>query len=143
MDIENISHVINFDTPNFPENYMHRIGRTGRAQKEGKSILFTTEHEEPYRVAIEELMAFTIPMIVFPKEVEISDKLTREERPVEIEGHNPHKTTTGFVKGAAYHEKSEKNSQINLGGSYRRGLEKKYKKRKTRGDKKYNNRKKK
>ena len=143
LDIENISHVINFDTPNFPENYMHRIGRTGRAQKEGKSILFTTKHEEPYRVAIEELMDFTIPIIAFPEEVEISDKLTREERPVEIESHNPHKTTAGFVKGAAYHEKSEKNSQINLGGSYRRSLEKKYKKRKTRGDKKYNNRKKK
>ena len=40
LDIENTSHVINFDTPEFPENYMHRIGRTGRAGNAGKAILF-------------------------------------------------------------------------------------------------------
>ncbi len=40
LDLDEISHVINFDTPLFPENYMHRIGRTGRAEKEGRSLLF-------------------------------------------------------------------------------------------------------
>ena len=39
LDLDKISHVINVDTPRFPENYMHRIGRTGRAQELGKSIL--------------------------------------------------------------------------------------------------------
>ena len=43
LDIDNISHVINFDTPTYPENYMHRIGRTGRAEREGQSIVFSTE----------------------------------------------------------------------------------------------------
>ena len=38
LDLDKISHVINFDTPNFPENYMHRIGRTGRAEQKGKSM---------------------------------------------------------------------------------------------------------
>lgn len=142
LDIDQISHVINFDTPNFPENYMHRIGRTGRAKKQGKSILFTTEHEKEYRTAIEVLMDYTIPIIDFPTEVEISEKLTREERPEEKEAHNPHKTTQGFVAGDAYHDKSEKNSKVNQGGSYRREIAKKYKKPKTRGDKNYNNRKK-
>ncbi len=140
LDIEEISHVINFDTPNFPENYMHRIGRTGRAKKEGKSILFTTEHEQPYREAIIKLMDYEIPKLPFPKEVIISEKLTREEQPQEKEGYNPHKTTIGFVKGEAFHEKSEKNSQVNAGGKYRRELAKKYKKPKTRGDKNYNKR---
>ncbi|MBT5859267.1 MAG: DEAD/DEAH box helicase, partial [Flavobacteriales bacterium] len=46
LDLDKITHVINFDTPIYPENYMHRIGRTGRAEEEGKSILFFTEREE-------------------------------------------------------------------------------------------------
>ncbi len=57
LDIDNISHVINFDTPKFPENYMHRIGRTGRAEREGKSILFSTENEQEYVEAIEKFDA--------------------------------------------------------------------------------------
>ena len=141
LDIDEISHVINFDTPNFPENYMHRIGRTGRAKKEGKSILFTTEHEQDYRDSIEKLMDFKIPVVDFPDEVEISEKLTREERPEEKERHNPHKITQGFVAGAAFHEKSEKNSKVNSSvKKYSRELAKKYKKPKTRGDKNYNKR---
>ncbi len=141
LDIDEISHVINFDTPNFPENYMHRIGRTGRAKKEGKSILFTTAHEQEYRNAIEGLMDFKIPVNAFPEEVEISDQLTREERPDEKESHNPHKVTEGFVAGAAFHEKSEKNSKVNSSvKKYSRELAKKYKKPKTRGDKNYNKR---
>ena len=46
LDFDEVSHVINFDTPDFPENYMHRIGRTGRAEKAGKTILFSTEKEQ-------------------------------------------------------------------------------------------------
>jgi ATP-dependent RNA helicase RhlE len=42
LDLEKLSHVINFDTPAYPENYMHRIGRTGRAEEQGKAILFYT-----------------------------------------------------------------------------------------------------
>ncbi len=141
LDIDEISHVINFDTPNFPENYMHRIGRTGRAKKEGKSILFTTAHEQEYREAIEQLMDYVIPKTPFPTEVEVSEKLTREERPEEKEHHNPHKVTKGFEAGEAFHEKSEKNSKTNQGGSYRRLIAKKYKKPKTRGDKNYNKKK--
>jgi ATP-dependent RNA helicase RhlE len=52
LDLDKISHVINFDTPHFPENYMHRIGRTGRAEQDGKSILFYTDKEKIYKDAI-------------------------------------------------------------------------------------------
>ncbi|MFT6717418.1 MAG: ATP-dependent RNA helicase RhlE, partial [Saprospiraceae bacterium] len=45
IDLDKLSHVINFDTPSFPENYMHRIGRAGRAGESGKSLLFFTEAE--------------------------------------------------------------------------------------------------
>lgn len=136
LDINNITHVVNFDTPRFPENYMHRIGRTGRAEKEGKSILFSTEKELPFKERIEQLMAYKIPTFPLPEEVEIAKKLTREEQPVIKEIENP--IQLDFEKGAAFHEKRDKNKKVNLGGSYRREIAKKYKKPKTRGDKNYN-----
>jgi len=142
LDLDEISHVVNFDTPNFPENYMHRIGRTGRAEKEGKSILFYTDKEKSDKEAIEELMKVEIPKTEFPSEVEISEELTPDERPEEVEINNPHKRNEDEV-GAAFHEKSEKNSKTNQGGSYRKWIAAKYKKPRTRGDKNYNKRNKK
>ena len=143
LDFDEVSHVINFDTPNFPENYMHRIGRTGRAEKEGKTILFSTEQEQSAKLSIEVLMDTEIPLLEFPSEVEISEQLTPEETPKEVEKNNPHKRKNRETFGEAFHEKSEKNSQINQGGSYRREIAKKYKKPKTRGDINYNRRNKK
>lgn len=141
LDLDEITHVINFDTPNFPENYMHRIGRTGRAEHEGKTILFSTEKEQEDKAAIEALMAYEIPKQEFPEEVQISERLTPEERPKHIERDNPHsKPADEDAPGPAFHQKSEKNSKENLGGSYRREIAKKYKKPKTRGDKNYNKR---
>lgn len=143
LDFDGVSHVINFDTPDFPENYMHRIGRTGRAEKEGNTLLFSTEKEQEAKKGIEELMDYTIPLLALPEAIEISKQLTEEERPKENEGVSQNRTSLEYVPGPAFHEKSEKNSKINLGGSYRREIAKKYKKPKTRGDKNYNNRKKK
>ena len=88
-------------------------------------------------------MDLKIPVLELPSEVEISDQLTPDERPKEIEIDNPHKRTGDDAPGAAFHEKSEKNSQVNEGGSYRRLIAKKYKKPRTRGDKNYNKRNKK
>ncbi len=133
LDFEKISHVINFDTPDYPENYMHRIGRTGRAEHPGKSILFYTPKEEPAKEAIEALMGVMIPMIDFPDEVEISKELIPEEKPKDVMP-NPHRNQKLAPKGAALHEKSWKNQKTNQGGSYlRKG--KQYKKPQTRGDK--------
>lgn len=141
LDLDRISHVFNFDTPRFPENYMHRIGRTGRAQQEGKSVLFYTEKEEEYKNAIENLMNYEIPQIEFPEIVEISSKLTPDERPKESEMASPH-GKIAQPSGEAFHEKKAKNKKVNLGGSYKREIAKKYKKPKTRGDKGKNRRKK-
>ncbi|UPS93048.1 MULTISPECIES: DEAD/DEAH box helicase [unclassified Bizionia] len=143
LDIDNVSHVINFDTPNFPENYMHRIGRTGRAEREGKSILFYTEKEQEALERIEGLMQMTIPEIEFPENVAISTDLLEEERPQILERNNPLKLRDEDAPGPAFHEKKEKNSKENLGGSYKFKIAAKYKKPKTRGDKNYNKRNKK
>jgi ATP-dependent RNA helicase RhlE len=143
LDLDRITHVINFDTPSFPENYMHRIGRTGRADQEGKSLLFYSEFEVDKKEAIENLMNYKIPFVELPPSIEVSKRLTPEEQPEIVEINNPHKASVLEERGASFHEKSEKNSKENQGGSYRRIIEKKYKKPKTRGDKNYNRRNKK
>jgi len=139
LDLDKITHVINFDTPTYPENYMHRIGRTGRAEEEGNTILFYTENEQEDKEAIEELMDMKIPMNQLPKEVEVSRELIPEEQPRNVEIHRSHKKKTD--EEVSYHQKSEKNSKTNQGGSYRKIIAKKYKKRKTRGDKNFGKRK--
>lgn len=143
LDIDNITHVINFDTPTFPENYMHRIGRTGRAEREGHTILFSTEKEQAYKDSIEALMQMEIPVLDIPHVVEISKELIEEERTQIKEHYNPIKRRDEDAPGPAFHEKSEKNSKENLGGSYKFKIAAKYKKPKTRGDKNYNKRNKK
>jgi ATP-dependent RNA helicase RhlE len=56
LDIAGVTHVINFDTPLHPEDYVHRIGRTGRAQAEGDAFTLLTEGEMKYAFAIERVI---------------------------------------------------------------------------------------
>ena len=122
---------------------MHRIGRTGRAEKAGKTILFSTQKEREAKDKIQDLMEYEIPVLELPEEVEVSKLLTEDERPREDQGISKNRTSLEYLPGPAFHEKSEKNSKTNQGGSYRREIAKKYKKPKTRGDKNYNRRNKK
>ena len=140
LDLEKITHVINFDTPKFPENYMHRIGRTGRAEHKGHTILFSTEAELNYKNTIEELMGQKIQLLDFPADVEVSKELIPEERPKEVEINTGAKIKAS--KNSAFHEKKEKNKKVNEGGSYKKEIAKKYKKPQTRGDKTYHKKKK-
>lgn len=135
LDLNKITHVINFDTPTFPENYMHRIGRTGRAEEQGSTILFSTEAESKAKDAIEELMDYTIPVLPFPEDVKISKELLPEERPDEGLDKNINRNAKDLERGASFHEKKLKNQKVNLGGSYKKNLGKKYKKPRTKGDK--------
>ncbi|MFK7814458.1 MAG: DEAD/DEAH box helicase, partial [Maribacter sp.] len=140
LDLDSISHVINFDTPTYPENYMHRIGRTGRAEEKGASLLFYTEKEKPAKEAIEALMKIKIDELKLPESVEIATRLTPAETPKIKERDNPDKSLNDEDRGSSFHEKKEKNTRVNQGGSYKRIIEKKYKKAKTKGDKNYNKR---
>ncbi len=117
---------------------MHRIGRTGRAEKKGESLLFYTEKEIAYKNAIETLMNMEIKQIPFPGDVEVSTRLIPEEQPEVKEPNNPHKQSNEDEPGASFHEKAEKNKKTNERGSYKRMIKAKYKKPKTRGDKNYN-----
>jgi ATP-dependent RNA helicase RhlE len=119
LDITGVSHVINFDTPDVPGDYIHRIGRTGRADASGEAITFVNEAEEANKVAIETLMNKTIPLEKFPEEVDVSTVFAEEERrsPGDKSYLKPH--SKKHSKGA-YHEKKEKNKKVNLGGPHKR-----------------------
>ena len=136
IDIAEVTHVINFDTPDEPENYMHRIGRTGRADKPGIAITFITPKEKKCQNAIEGLMSYHIPIRPLPEHLEISEELTEDEKPKvymkEIQLKIPKKEDVG----PAFHPKSAKNSKVNFIVRRRDRMMKKYGKPITRGQKK-------
>jgi ATP-dependent RNA helicase RhlE len=128
IDISEVSHVINFDMPEIPEHYIHRIGRTGRADKKGIAISFITKKEKPQQDIIQALMKYRIPMRDLPADLVISDVLTEDEKPKIF-------MKTIFVKqpkkelvGPAFHPKSAKNSKVNIKISKKDRMQKKYKK---------------
>jgi ATP-dependent RNA helicase RhlE len=63
IDIDELTHVFNYELPNIPETYVHRIGRTGRAGADGKAISFCEREERPYLKDIQKLIGKTIPVI--------------------------------------------------------------------------------
>lgn len=79
IDISELSHVINYDIPTEPENYVHRIGRTGRAGMSGIAFSFCQADEVPYLRAIEKTIGKTIP-------VEEANPYPMQEQPQEPRG---------------------------------------------------------
>ncbi|ANS51563.1 MULTISPECIES: ATP-dependent RNA helicase DbpA [Bacillus cereus group] len=81
IDIDNITHVINYDIPLEKESYVHRTGRTGRAGNSGKAITFITPYENRFLEEIEEYIGFVIPKELAPsKEEVIKGKAVFEEK---------------------------------------------------------------
>ena len=118
LDISDITHVINFEIPEVPEQYIHRIGRTGRADKNGISISFVTKKEETLLLDIELLMDKALIMKDFPAEVKVNPvKIASEKETVVMKNANTVKLEEG---GGAFHDKKDKNKKINLGGPTRR-----------------------
>ncbi len=136
IDMEKVSHVISFDTPSYPENYMHRIGRTGRAEEQGKAILFYTEKELEQKEAMESLMNYTIPLKEWPEEVKKASQLTDEEKAKPLLPEEPARKNTISEINSAFHEKSAKNSKEKVERvSYQQVLKERFKKPIRRGDK--------
>ena len=136
IDIAEVTHVINFDTPPIPENYIHRIGRTGRYDKKGIAITFISEKEKPFQTAIEELMKYHIPISLLPANLVISDVLTQDEVPKVFMKIIQVKLPKKEDVGPAFHEKSAKNSKVNFIVRKKDRMMKKYGKPITRGQKK-------
>lgn len=136
IDIKNVTTVFNFDLPEEPENYIHRIGRTGRAQKKGAAISFILEADTPYVEQLEELMKMKVPLKELPEAVEISTELTDDEIPKKFVPNIVLKPIKNENSGAAFHEKKEKNKKVNIVISHKEKMLAKYGKPKKRKPKK-------
>jgi len=114
LDISDVTHVINFEFTDIPEQYIHRIGRTGRADKSGTAISFISPSEEEIQIQAEILMEKEIEFLDFPEGVEVAVRLLEFEK-----DKKKVKQLLKRVKkegGEAFHEKSKKNQKVNLGG---------------------------
>ena len=124
IDIAGVSHVVCFDLPMETEQYIHRIGRTGRADEKGKSITFVSPMEQDKLTEIEGFMHTPIAELALPEDLEISDKLTKFELPV----YRMRNTLveTDATPGGAFHEKLEKNKKVNIHISHKTIMRQKY-----------------
>lgn len=136
IDIAEVTHVVNFDLPDSPEAYIHRIGRTGRADKKGIALSFVTEKDGSVKAEIEAFMQQEIPLIPLPPQLEISTRLTDEELPQVYVKPLPVDLPKKEERGASFHQKSAKNSKVNVRKSHRDAMMKKYGKPKKRSPKK-------
>ena len=107
IDVVKVSHVINFDVPAFHEDYVHRIGRTGRAFQEGKAITFATEAEYYHIDKIEKLISEKIPVKTLPSEVPIAKTSYEESQAMALDIDWQKKKEDPEFKGA-FHEKKGK-----------------------------------
>jgi len=125
LDVTDVTHVININTPDEPETYIHRIGRTGRADSDGSAVLFVAEYEQESFEAIENLMEKEVPQVAFPEGVEVSDQLLEEERYIPTQKNYLPEPT---LRGGGFMEKLEKNKKVNLGNRRINAKKSKYKK---------------
>ncbi len=126
LDVAEVTHVINFDLPETPQNYIHRIGRTGRKERKGIAISFVVEKEKEYLSEIENLMNYLIPQQELPEELILSTKILPAETERVTMKTIQVKAPKKEEGGAAFHEKSEKNSKVNVRRNHAAEMKKKY-----------------
>lgn len=107
IDVQDVSHVINFDIPSLAEEYVHRIGRTARAGKEGAAISFVSEVEEDRFMDIERLINQEVEILDLPEKLEISQLLLEEEQ---VQTNNIAYQRGKPQGGGAFHAKKAKNT---------------------------------
>lgn len=112
LDFKDISHVINFDIPEEPRDYIHRIGRTGRADSGGVAISFISDRERPFFDSIELMMGKSVECFDMYDEVQIDTKLLDEENPKLYDKNYLPKLKNREKFG--FKEKSEKNRKAFL-----------------------------
>lgn len=104
IDITAVSHVVNIDVPIISEDYVHRIGRTGRALMEGDSITFCTPSEEYFLQKIQKLIKQQIGEAKLPKNVEVTKTPYEEQQEMDREVDRQKRKEDPDFKGA-FHEK--------------------------------------
>jgi len=102
LDIADVSHVVNFDVPQHPEDYIHRIGRTGRAENSGDAFTIMTAEDAPHVFAIERFISQTIPRVKLENFNYRYTVLFDEPKPGQAKGGFPGKARGVRVHGG-YH----------------------------------------
>lgn len=108
IDVSEVTHVINFDVPIQYEDYVHRIGRTGRAEHEGKAITLATPAEEYHIAKIEKIIREKIPVKRLPSDIFIEETSYEEKQAMDREIDRQRRREDPTFKGA-FHEKKIKN----------------------------------
>jgi superfamily II DNA/RNA helicase len=104
IDVDGVSHVVNYDLPNIPESYVHRIGRTARAGADGIAISFCDHEEAPFLRDIERMIRMSIP--------------STDKRSGERPAHRPAQHNAGNRNGGRPHRQGRGNGG---GGNGRHG----------------------
>lgn len=107
IDITAVTHVVNFDVPLIYEDYVHRIGRTGRASLSGQAVTFMTISDEWHIKKIEQIIRMEIPKAIIPPEVEIAPTPKEEMQVMLKEIDNQKRKDNPEFKGA-FHEKKKR-----------------------------------
>lgn len=137
IDITGVTHVVNFDAPDDFENFIHRVGRTGRADRKGEAISFFSPFESTSEKHITEgLGELKLEYVDFPESVEISNELIYEEEPRISMPEPAVKIKKREDVGPAFHEKSAKNSKVNVRKDWKKIKQEKYGRPKKKGQKK-------
>lgn len=115
LDVTMVSHVINFDVPLIYEDYVHRIGRTGRAENEGKAITFINPAEFWHFEKIEELIRMEVPEVAIPKSVKITETPFAEQQIYARELDKLKQKENPDYKGAFHEKKAKQKRNIGKG----------------------------
>lgn len=114
IDIPDVSQVINFDVPMVYEDFVHRIGRTGRAGKVGMAITFVTEADEPHFERVEKLIRQKLPRLELPEGVRVSETPFTESQAMLKHLDTLRKKADPTFQGA-FHEKKNPKAQAGYG----------------------------
>lgn len=136
IDISEVSHVINLDIPDEPENYIHRTGRTGRAEAEGNAISYISPFEEKHWADILSYIKMDVPTVKLDENFPVSTTLIAEELPRDDMKIIALKLPKRENVGASFHEKKEKNKKVNVRKDWKKIKMDKYGRPITRGQKK-------
>jgi ATP-dependent RNA helicase RhlE len=112
LDIQNVSHVVNFDVPLVYDDYIHRIGRTGRIFTKGRSITFCTEADRWHWKKIEKLIGKKIPVTSLPEDFVPDPTPYEEQQMMNREMDMQRRKDDPLYQGAFHEKKSSKNRNL-------------------------------
>lgn len=119
IDIPGITHVFNFEIPNVPEQYVHRIGRTARANRSGVAHAFVDKEERPYLKDIQKLLKTEIPVVDLPEDFVQKARALKTRKPIVKPAEPKHEPRKGRGKSKKKSRFSKDKEKKSFGGENR------------------------